>query len=535
MTKKLMRSLVPVMALSLAVGLFTGCSGGGEEETTAAAAGTEAAGGDATEAADSGDSGSTSGSAKDTLIIATANETPSVTTNLHNAVAGDYLNKMTHNGLFKTDENMEVVPDLVESYENTSDTEWIFHLKQGVLFHNGEEMKAEDVKASLELCKESPEVSQYGTSTGTIEVVDDYTIKITTDGPQAGLLSDLTHHGNYILPADLIESGHDFNSEPIGTGPYKLVAWNKGERLEFEAFEDYFGGAAPIKHITWRVIPEGSSRTMALEAGEVDLIIEVETTDATRIAETDGLTLYSEAGTSHNFMMINNEVAPFNNIDFRKALASAIDKNAIVQVALNGDGSATDCLLPECFEGTTNEGAVTYDPEQAKAYLEASGLDPAQCGFSLICSDDTKLRAGQVIQSSLKENLGIDIQLESMDLATYLDVTASGDYQAAIGGYTSSNVLAYSLGVFHSSSINASNKTRTNDPAIDAAIEKVQATLDPEENVAAITELNKLVNENCPQVPLYLKNNTRAYKSDLQGFNVNAGGTTYYEQFSWGN
>ena len=88
MTKKLMRSLVPVMALSLAVGLFTGCSGGGEEETTAAAAGTEAAGGETT-AADSGDSGSTSGSAQDTLIIANATETPSVTTTLHNAVAGD--------------------------------------------------------------------------------------------------------------------------------------------------------------------------------------------------------------------------------------------------------------------------------------------------------------------------------------------------------------------------------------------------------------------------------------------------------------
>ena len=533
MTKKLMRSLVPVMALSLAVGLFTGCSGSGEEETTAAAAGTEAAGGDATEAADSGDSGSTSGSTKDTLIIATANETPSVTTNLHNAVAGDYLNKMTHNCLFKTDENMEVVPDLVESYENTSDTEWIFHLKQGVLFHNGEEMKAEDVKASLELCKESPEVSQYGTSTGTIEVVDDYTIKITTDGPQSGLLSDLTHHGNAILPADLIESGHDFNSEPIGTGPYKLVAWNKGESLEFEAFEDYFDGAAPIKHITWRVIPEGSSRTMALEAGEVDLIIEVETTDATRIAETDGLTLYSEAGTSHNFMMINNEVAPFNNIDFRKALASAIDKNAIVQVALNGDGSATDCLLPECFEGTTNEGAVTYDPEQAKAYLEASGLDPAQCGFSLICSDDTKLRAGQVIQSSLKENLGIDIQLESMDLATYLDVTASGDYQAAIGGYTSSNVLAYALGVFHSSSINASNKTRLNDPEVDARIDQAKTTLDEEERVAILEQLSAKLNEICSQVPLYQPLTLRAYKAGLEGVEVSDSGTIYFENVYW--
>ena len=526
MTKKLMRSLVPAMALTLAVGMFTGCSGGSGESSADTSAG------DSSGESVSSDTGST---AKDTLIIATANETPSVTTNEHNAVAGNYLNQMTHNGLFKMNENLEPVPDLVESYENTSDTEWIFHLKQGVLFHNGEEMTAKDVKASLELCKESPEVSQYGVSTGTIEVVDDYTVKITTDGPQSGLLSDLTHHGNFILPADLIESGHDFNSEPIGTGPYKLVAWNRGESLEFEAFEDYFGGAAPIKHVTWRIIPEGSSRTMALEAGEVDLIIEVETADMTRLAETDGLTLYSEPGTSHNFMMVNNEIAPFNNADFRKAIASAIDKEAIVQVAVNGNATPMDAMVPDCFPGTTAEGAPTYDPEQAKAYFEASGLDPAQCGFTLICSDDTKLRAGQVIQSSLKENLGIDVQLESMDLATYLDVTATGDYQAAIGGYTSNNLLAYALGVYHSSSINASNKTRTNVPEIDALIEEIQTTLDPEENEAVITEFSKAINELCPQVPLYMQNNTRAYKSELQGFNLNAGGTTYYEQFSWGN
>ena len=176
----------------------------------------------------------------------------------------------------------------MESYEIVSDTEWVFKLKQGVKFHNGQEMKAADVKASLELCKESPQVSQYGTSSGTIEVVDDYTIKMTTDGPQSGLLSDLCHHGNAILPADLIASGHDFNKEPIGTGPYKLVAWNKGESLELEAFEDYWGGAPAIKKVAWKVIPEGSSRTMALEAGEVDLIIEVESTDLTRLQDNAG-------------------------------------------------------------------------------------------------------------------------------------------------------------------------------------------------------------------------------------------------------
>ena len=530
MTKKFMRSLVPALVLALAIGL-TGCgnSSSGSGTTTAAQNGGAAS---AETTAAGGDSSSTA-SAKDTLIIATANEAPSVTTNLHNAVAGDYINQMTHNGLFYTDENLNPAPALCESYEIVSDTEWLFHLKQGVKFHNGEEMTAKDVKASLELCKESPQVSQYGNSTGTIEVVDDYTVKITTDGPQSGLLSDLCHHGNAILPADLIESGHDFNKEPIGTGPYKFVKWNKGESIELEAFEDYWGGAPAIKHVTWKIIPEGSSRTMALEAGEVDLVVEVETTDLTRLQDNADITVFNEAGTSHNWMMVNDEKAPFNNADFRRAIASAIDKEAVIQVALNGTASVSDSMAADCFPGVSSEGAPSYDVDKAKEYLAASGLNPADCGFAIICSDDTKLRQGQVIQSCLKENLGIDVTLESMDLATYLDVTATGDYEAAIGGYTSSNLLAYAQGVYHSQSIGGSNKTRTNDANIDALIDKIQNTLDPEENVAVVSEFSKAINELCPQVPLFLRNNIRAYNSKLQGFNLNAGGNTRYELMSW--
>ncbi len=529
MKRKTLRVFATAMVLSLTAGLFAGCGSGNNQGNSGSSQG----GGTAESTASAGGSGDVSG--KDTLVIVTANETPSVTTNLHNAVAGDYLNRMTHNCLFYMDEDMAVQPDLVESYENPSDTEWVFKLKQGVKFHNGEELKAADVKASLELCKTSPEVSQYGQSTGTIEVIDDYTVKITTDGPQSGLLIDLCHHGNAILPAALIESGHDFNKEPIGTGPYKLTAWNKGESLEFEAFSDYFKGEPPIKKVIWKIIPEGSSRTMALEAGEADLIVEVENTDLSRLTDNSSVTVFNESSTAHNFMMINNERAPFDNINFRRAIAAAIDKNAIIQVALNGAGSVADSMVPDCFPGTTNEGAPTYDVEQAKAYFAESGLNPADCGFALICSDDTKLRVGQVIQSSLKENLGIDITLESMDLATYLDVTATGDYDAAIGGYTSNSLLSYAQGVYHSASIGSSNKTRTNEPGIDAMIEKIQATVDQAENEKLVTEFNLAINELCPQVPLYMRNNVRAYNSGLAGFNLNAGGNTYYDWMSWGN
>ena len=510
----------------MAVGMFTGCSSKPKEAAAPQGAAAETG---KTEA------GATSASAKDTLVIATANETPSVTTNMHNAVAGDYINRMTYNALFYMDENLTPQPDLCESYEIVSDTEWIFKLRKGVKFHNGTEMKAADVKASLELCKESPEVKQYGDSTGTIEVVDDYTIKITTNGPQSGLLIDLAQHGNAVIPADLIASGHDFNKEPIGTGAYRLTEWKKGESLELEAFPDYFKGEAPIKKVIWKIIPEGSSRTMALEAGEADLVVEVEGTDVTRLRDNPDITVFDEAATSHNFMMINNEKAPFDNINFRRAIASAIDKSAIIQVALNGSGSVCDAMVPPCFPGVTAEGAPTYDVEKAKAYLAESGLNAADCGFALICSDDTKLRAGQVIQSCLKDNLGIEITLESMDLATYLDKTMTGDYEAAIGGYTTSNLLTYSQGVYHSKSINASNKTRTNVPEIDALIDKIQATVDPVENEKIAAEFSKAINEECPQIPLYMRNNVRAYSAKLTGFNCNAGGNTDYSLFSWTN
>mgnify|MGYP001086711098 CR=1 FL=1 len=528
MTKKLMRGLVPVMVLSAAVALFTGC---GSKDS---GADSKPAGDSKETTAEAGkDSGSKGTSSKDTLIIATANETPSVTTNLHNATAGDYINQMTHEGLFYSSADLTPQPALAESYEIVSDTEWVFKLRQGVKFHNGQEVKAADVKASLELCKESPQVSQYGDAVESVEVIDDYTVKITTNGPHSGLLTDLSHHGNAILPADLIASGHDFNKEPIGTGPYKFVAWNKGESIELEANEDYWGEVPAIKHVIWKIIPEGSSRTMALEAGEVDMIIEVESTDFTRLQDNADLVTFNEAGTSHNWLMINNEKAPFDNVDFRRAIDAAVDKNAVVQVALNGQGSVSDSMLPECFPGVVTDGAPTYDPEKAKEYLAASGLSPAECTFSIICSDDTKLRAGQVIQSSLKENLGIDVTLESMDLATYLDKTAVGDYQAAIGGYTSSDVLAHCMGVYHSKSIGGSNKTRLNDPEIDALIDKVKATLDPEENLKVVTELSKALNDTCTQVPIYLKNNVRAYAKGLEGFTMSPTGGMYIEDLSW--
>ena len=184
------------------------------------------------------------------------------------------------------------------------------------------------------------------------------------------------------------------------------------------------------------------------------------------------------------------------------------------------------------FEGATEENADTYDVEKAKEWLDKSGVDPASVKFSIICSDDTKKRAAEVVQANLKE-IGINCEIESMDLATYLSATAEGNFTASIGGYSSSSLLGYVVGVYHSSSINASNKTRLNNPEVDALIDQAKVTIDETQQVAIMEQLSAKLNEICAQAPLYQPLTMRAFNAGLQNVEVNDGGSLYFENVSW--
>lgn len=481
---------------------------------------------------DGGSQGKNFSGTKDTLVVATMAETPTLSPVEHNATAGYYMNLMNFTCLMRLDEDLNPVPDLAESYEAISDTEWEFKLRQDVKFHDGTSMKAEDVKASLEWAKGFAEVSLYNDNIQSVEVVDDYTVRITTPTPSPVLLFNLTQHGNAIIPKKLIDEGHDFNTQPIGTGPYKFVSWTRGDQVEFEAFEDYYLGEPSIKHVIWKIIPEGSSRTIALEAGEVDLVIEVEAMDVERIQENDKLATIQYMPTSVTWVMLNNEKQFMDNENIRHAINCAIDKESVVTVALNGLGKPALAQMPTNIPGVTEENADQYDVEKAKEWLEKSGVDPAEIKFSIICSDDTKKRAGEVVQANLKE-IGIECTLESMDLATYLSATAEGDFVAAIGGYGMSDTISYFNGVFHSKSINASNKSRMNNPEIDALIDQASKTIDKEEREALTTQCAAMLNQICSQAPLYQTISLRAFNADLEGVTINDAGDLRIENISW--
>ena len=477
--------------------------------------------------------GAASAQRRDTLTIATESEPPTLHPFDQKAVTTGYMTALVYNRLTRIDpETLEPQLDLAAAYENVGETEWVFTLRQGVKFHDGSSLDAQDVKASMEYAQTFATTRDYTSFCKEVQVVDDYTVKIVTDGPYAMTLNDLA--SLCVLPSELIDAGADFNETPVGTGPYRFVEWVRGDRLSFEKNQEFFDQdrQPSIRHIVWRVVPEGSSRTIALQAGEADFVMEVEAADIGRLEEDETLRVQKNDGTRLNFFAMNSEIAPFDNKLFRKAVSSAIDRDAVVTVACDGEAQAAVSHASPAFAGSSDVNAAGYDPEKAKEYLAQSGIDPEKASFTCVVSNDTARPTAEVIQANLAE-IGVKMDIESMDYAAHLNAIMSGNYTTAVAGYTSSNLYSFVSGLYHSSAVNAANLARVQDPMVDFLIDTAKTQLDPAEQRETFVKLSEYLNDWTAFAPLYQTTVVRAYHKDLKGVVVGKNGNVPFELVHW--
>lgn len=466
------------------------------------------------------------------INIAIASEPATLHPFDHSAVVCGYMNQMTYNKLFTTDVmTLEPVPELVESYTCSDDgLTWDFTLRKGVRFHDGSEMTAADAVASLEYASTFAYCTRYTTFWSTLEQTGDYTFRLTTEKPYSLALYDLTSNAACVLPKALIDEGHDFSAEPVGTGPYIFEERRMGDSVSFIKNDDYFdaGHIPTIDRMTWKVIPEGSSRTIGLETGELDLVIDVDQNDVKRLESEDGISVTSLAGTRISFMVMNSQRAPFDNISFRKAVNAAVDRSAVLAVAAGDMGEISISPNPQVFAGSTLENTTDYSPELASKYLEESGIDPESVTFTCLCYTDETRRAAEVIQGYLGQ-LGITMEIESMDFAAFLSNMLDGNFDCAVAGYSSTNMLTYMKGLWHSGSIGASNAARVIDPELDSLIELAETQLDDAARTETLLEICRRTNDLSLLLPLYTSSVTRAYSDRLGGVAVGPSGTMRYQ------
>ena len=418
-------------------------------------------------------------------------------------------------------ETNELEGQICESWEQTSDTSYIFNIRQGIKFHDGTELTAEDVKFSLDRAANSSSVSYVADFMDVVTVIDDYTVEVTLDAPYAPALRNLSVPFTAIVPKHIVETDEEnWVLNPVGSGPYKFVEWNQGDSVKLEAFEDYYAGEAATKNLVMKVIPEAAQRTIALETGEIDIAYDILVNDLEKVASNEDLVLFDAPSLTCYYISMNMNKAPFDNQLVRQAINYAIDRELIVETIACGSGQAADAIIAPAVFGYSDPGDYEYNPEKARELLAEAGYENGFETSIWVNDNQTRIEVCQVIQAMLMD-VGITCSVEVMEFGTFIQQTSAGEHDMGYFGWVTSTTDAdytyYSLE--HSSQQGApGNRTFVNDETVDALVEQGRSVTDEAERLAAYEELSAYLFELCNNAPVYYSNITAATSAKVEGF-----------------
>lgn len=507
--------LCMVMLLSM----FTGC--GANNTTNGQGNGNGNSSGDG-----SGDN--TEVKYKDELIFANAIDVTSVDKMENNTVIGWQIWSLIYDGLTMKDvATGEIKLALAESYEMPSETEYIFHLKKGVKFHNGDELTSKDVVHTYERACTMPANSNYVANIETCEAVDDYTVRYVLKEPSAVFMEYLAEWSMAIESKKAYEdNGNAFIN--CGTGPYEFVEWVPSDHLTVKKFDDCWDTGAVTEKITMRVIPEGSSRVIALQNGEVDIALEPPMVDLSYISDDANCELVQLDACKLDYFSFNSQKAPFDDYRVRHAMSMAVNKQEIIDVVLEGNGRPANNVVGY---GTMSysEDLTTppYDVEAAKKEMAEAGY-PNGFSFSVTLNGDTRERVAQVLQAQFSQ-LGIEMTINNWDNATHRQHINSGEFDSSVSAWSNwgdPDIILRNL--FHSSMVGVNNRTWLADPEIDKQMDTLVTLSDEAERIEGYKALQQELLDTCVMIPLYYETLSVGIRSNVEGIVYSPAGNHYY-------
>ncbi|MCK1976245.1 glutathione ABC transporter substrate-binding protein [Jeotgalicoccus huakuii] len=454
----------------------------------------------------------------------------------HAANDGYSLYVMTniYETLVKLNQDLELEPGLAESYEQISDTTWEFKLREGIKFHDGSDFNAEVVKANLDRVRDEEVASPLSflfTEIDEVEVVDDYTVQVHTKQPFAALPAHLAHPGGHMISKEVIDADYaqmeeggnpltEVNKTPVGTGFFKFEDIKEGEEITLVRNEEYWGDPAEPESITFRAVPEDQSRIAELTSGTADIIYPMDPNDVEQVDSNEGSEVQQRPSANMTYLGFNTEKEPFNDENVRLAIASAIDKNSIIENILVGIHEVAETPLnPTVFGYSENLDPIEYDLDQAKEYLAESDYPD---GFSaeVVLNSRTHQDVATYIQEVLKE-LNIDLEISLMEAGAYQEYTANGDHEMFMGGWGTVTLDAdYGLyPMFHSDNIGAAgNRTRYSNPEVDELLDNARVELDEETRLQMYEDAQQIIIDEEPLIPIFHTKLLTGINSDLDGY-----------------
>ena len=431
------------------------------------------------------------------------------------------------NGLAKFNADMTIVPDLAESWTNPDPRSWVFSLRRGVRFHDGNEMTADDVKFTFDRLRDPAFGSPNRTKMDAVQEVrvrDPYTVEIVTAEPFAPLLTYLTNtrSGTQIVSRRAVErlGAAAFAKAPVGTGAFRMVEWRPNEKITLAAHKDYFGGAPQVDAIDIPLIAEESTAVNALLAGNVDLIGRAPFDQVQRLERMPNLTVYRSAGMNCRYMALNLRRPPFDDLHFRRALSMAFDRNLVVRAVLFGEGQPSQGNIPSSIPWAFDQqkrSICAFNPAAAVAELAKSKYRAGQGGTVLTWGASWWRRWAELFVSQVNQVLGTALTVEVSDAITAFQRFKTGDYDALTWGWTGLiEVDEYLSECFHSKGWR--NTGGYANPAVDKLLDQQRQTIDQAERGRLCIEAERLLAEDVPALFTMNANVHQVYTKAVHGY-----------------
>ncbi|MEF2596909.1 MAG: ABC transporter substrate-binding protein [Lachnospiraceae bacterium] len=432
---------------------------------------------------------------------------------------------------YSPDGTKDPEPRIAESYEISDDgLDYTFHLRDDVTFHDGTPVTADDVVFSIELYKASEYQGSQISMLSSVEATDEHTVVCHLDAPYSPFLQGIC--SPMIASKAYYESSEDdFVNNPIGTGPYKFVSRAKGSNIKLEANEDYYRGAPEIKEVTFEVIPDSSTKAIALQTGEVNFA-EIDSATKPQLEANPAITIAEVPTSAFSYIAMNTEKEPFNDVKVRQAINYAIDRDNLVAVCYDGEAEVnSNICAKERFGYSDDQFQYTYDPEKAKELLAEAGIEtPYDLGEILVAEKYSNLAT--VIQNDLKA-VGLDVTISVKEFNSYISDLQNGSYGITALNMTLEGDTQTLEMAFTSDYIGIANNARYSDEEMDKLFEQARTETDNDKRAEIFNEIFTKVQDEaiyavmCNPMTLY------AYNSDLTCPEFVLEGNYYLYDFSW--
>jgi len=418
-------------------------------------------------------------------------------------------------------------PALAKDWDVSEDgSEYTFYLRDDVTFHNGEPFNADAVVFSWERAKDAGfEYSNLWQLATTVEKVDDYTVKITTEGPDALFLTTVADNWAIIPPQYFQEVGQvGFDEHPVGTGPFVFVEWVKGDRIVLKANPDYWREDTPkIENLIFRPIPESATRVAAIQTGEVDIVTRLSSEEAQSLLGVPNVTVIKYAQARVYYIAFNNVTTgvgqPTEDPLVRQAMNYAVDIEAIIDSLFNGFAKPAIGFVATGELGYDNVEPFGYDPDKARDLLAQAGY-PDGFEMDMACPAGAYTHFEEVCEAvaGYLGEVGIQVNLEIMESGHYWDLEAAKELPPLFGdSWSATDGEAYRRLIGALGGEEAAYSSWTDETIIDMLVE-IKSTIDQEERAKLYGELQVYMRDNPPFVYLYEPYTFEAINTRVQDY-----------------